>query len=93
MDKEITVELTCKHCAAEFVGKYLLNIRTSSDGDHLINQPLGTLNLAEDEIELQCADSILSDALTLSYVCKGCGSKNELLIPITNEMKHVDHMI
>ena len=93
MDKEIIVAVTCQECASEFMGKYILNIRTGSKGHQRINQPLGSLTLADNEVALSCEEAILADQLSAQYTCKNCGKVNEIVIPISDEMKHIDHMI
>ncbi|EOL42767.1 hypothetical protein [Enterococcus caccae] len=87
MEREISVELTCKNCENKMIGKFLLNTRTDKENHQRVNIPLGELNLSGDEIELVCDDTIVDDEINLHYNCKNCGTKNHVTILITDEMK------
>ncbi|WP_207694211.1 hypothetical protein DOK67_0001835 [Enterococcus sp. DIV0212c] len=87
MEREISVEVTCKNCEKEMTGKFLLNTRTDKSDHQRVNIPLGELNLSDNEIELVCDDIIVDDEINLHYDCKNCGIKNFVTILVTDVMK------
>ncbi|WP_086312078.1 hypothetical protein A5821_003345 [Enterococcus sp. 7F3_DIV0205] len=87
MEREITVEVTCKNCQKQMTGKFLLNTRTDKQDHQRVNIPLGELTLSENELELTCNDNLADDEINLYYYCKNCKTKNHVTVYLTDEMR------
>ncbi len=93
MDKEIILNLTCKGCSKDIIGRFLLNIRTDNKGNYRINIPFETLQLGNNEVELQSKETILDNKLNLFYNCPFCGVENIVSISVTDELKKVSRFM